>query len=67
MALLTEFTACMLIKSCYGDKASAIELAKVMIIRYGNHLHLEVCKMRHDSLLKILSELENERTTIQKV
>ena len=58
MALLTSFTIGMLMKSCYGDKASAIELAKVMISRYENHLHLDVCKMRYDSLLKILSELE---------
>lgn len=58
MAVLTEFTKEMLLRSSYGDERVAVEIAKKCADFYQKHLCNETCKRRHESLVKILIELE---------
>ena len=57
MAVLTEFTKEMLLRSSYGDERVAVEIAKKCADFYQKHLRNETCKRRHESLKNIITEL----------
>ena len=57
MAVLTEFTKEMLLRSSYGDKRVAVEIAKKRADFYQEHLHNDTCMRRYMSLIDIIKEL----------
>ena len=57
MAVLTEFTKEMLLRSSYGDERVAVEIAKKCADFYQKHLCNETCMRRYMSLIDIIKEL----------
>ncbi|APU01255.1 hypothetical protein [Aeromonas phage 51] len=57
MAVLTEFTKEMLLRSSYGDERVAVEIAKKCANFYLNNLCNETCKSRYKSLINIIEDL----------
>lgn len=57
MAVLTEFTKEMLLRSSYGDERAALSLAEKTLQFYEGHLDNHVCKSRYESLKNIITEL----------
>lgn len=57
MAVLTEFTKEMLLRSSYGDKRVAVEIAKKCAYFYQENLHNDTCMRRYMSLIDIIKEL----------
>ena len=58
MAVLTEFTKEMLLRSSYGDERAAVEIAKKCADFYFNKLGNKICRSRHESLVIIICEIQ---------
>lgn len=61
MAVLTEFTKEMLLRSSHGDERVAVEIAKKCADFYQKNPCNETSKRRHKSLVKILIEFEVQK------
>lgn len=57
MAVLTEFTKEMLLRSSYGDERAALALSEKTLQFYEGHLDNPVCRTRYESLKNIITEL----------
>lgn len=60
MAVLTEFTKEMLLRSSYGDKNRALDMAIKLSCTYKDRQSNPVCRSRYESLIRIIGEVSEK-------